>query len=163
MKLLGYSFSHPSGFTKFSHGVRFVGITAPNLFIFQPQEVIIISNIVEEAYYAQSRSTILRIVPIPNQQYVTGYNYVQFEQHDDIGIKLDRIDDIEIKILTRKEDFVDFVDECTSNKEEEMYARAYKHCKQRLKEVEMRREIYRELVMRIKEEECQEDEGYYEV
>ena len=112
MRLLGFSFSHPKELTEFIENGKYSGVTSPNIFLFQPQEIMIISNIVEEAYYAQSRPNILRIVPIPNQQEVNGYNYVQFEQHDDIGIKLDRIDDIEIKILTRKGKFVDFVDEC---------------------------------------------------
>ena len=111
MKLLGYSYSLPTGFTKFGENGSYTGLTKPNLFIFQPQELMIISNIVEEAFYAQSRPTILRIVPIPNQQEVSGYNYIQFEDHDNIGIKFDRIDDIEIKILNRKGNLVDFVDE----------------------------------------------------
>jgi hypothetical protein len=111
MRLLGFSFSHPKDLTDYSPNRKHVGVTSPNLSIFQPQEIMIISNIVEESYYAQSRPNILRIVPIPDQQQVTGYNYVQFEQHDDIGIKLDRIDDIEIKILTRKGELVDFIDD----------------------------------------------------
>ena len=112
MRMLGFSYSYPAGVTKFEKNGTFVGVTQPNLFMFQPQEVMIITNIVEEAYYAQSRPTILRIVPIPNQREVTGYNYIQFEKHDNINIKFDRIDDIEIKILTRKGNPVDFVDEC---------------------------------------------------
>ena len=112
MKLLGFSYSHPTGLTKFVENTTYTAITQPSLFSFQPQELILISNIVEEAYYAQSRPTILRIVPIPNQQEVIGYNYIQFEEHDNIGIKLDRIDDIEIKIITRKGNIVEFVDEC---------------------------------------------------
>ena len=82
------------------------------MFLFQPQELVIISNIVEESYYAQSRPNILRIVSIPNQREVSGYNYVQFEQQDDIGLKIDQIDYIEVKILTRKGKLVEFVDEC---------------------------------------------------
>ena len=35
-----------------------------------------------------------------------------FEQQDDIGLKIDRIDYIEVKILTRKGKLVEFVDEC---------------------------------------------------
>ena len=111
MRLLGFSFSHPKELTEFIENGKYSGVTSTNIFLFQPQEIMIISNIVEEAYYAQSRPNILRIVPIPDQQQVTGYNYVQFEQHDDIGIKLDRIDDIEIKILTRKGELVDFIDD----------------------------------------------------
>ena len=64
----------------------------------------------EEAFYAQSRPTILRIVPILEQTNYIGYNYVQFEEHDNVPVKLDRVHDIEIKILTRKGDYVDFVE-----------------------------------------------------
>ena len=111
MKMLGFSYSYQSGNTKFPSQTTFRGVTEPNIFIFQHQEMVIISNIVEESYYAQSRPTILKIIPIPNQQEVTGYNYIQFENHDRVKIKYDRVDDIEVKLLTRKGDFLDFVNE----------------------------------------------------
>jgi hypothetical protein len=119
MQVLGFSFSRPTVVQEFlktnekiQQEIEYQGVTSPNLFLFQPQELVINSNIVEESYYAQSRPNILRIVSIPNQQEMSGYNYVQFEQQDDIGLKLDRIDYIEIKILTRKGKLVEFVDEC---------------------------------------------------
>ena len=119
MQLLGFSFSRPAVVQEFwktnekiQQEIEYHGVTSPNLFLFQPQELVIISNIVEESYYAQSRPNILRIVSIPNQREVSGYNYVQFEQQDDIGLKIDRIDYIEVKILTRKGKLVEFVDEC---------------------------------------------------
>ena len=73
--------------------------------------MVIISNIVEESFYAQSRPTILKIISIPDQQEVTGCNYIQFDNHDGVKIKYDRVDDIEVKLLTRKGDLIDFVDE----------------------------------------------------
>ena len=82
-----------------------------NLFLLQPQEMIIISNIVEEAFYAQHRPKILKIVPIStNQSEFNAYNYIQFEEDDIIPVKLDRIDEIEISIISRKGDLIDFVD-----------------------------------------------------
>ena len=111
MKMLGFSYSYQTGNTKFSSNNIFKGITKPNIFIFQHQEMIIISNIVEESFYAQSRPTILKIISIPDQQEVTGYNYIQFENHDGVKIKYDRVDDIEVKLLTRKGNLIDFVNE----------------------------------------------------
>ena len=73
--------------------------------------MIIISNIVEEAFYAQNRPKILKIVPIStNQSEFNAYNYIQFEEDDIIPVKLDRIDEIEISIISRKGDLIDFVD-----------------------------------------------------
>ena len=111
MKMLGFSYSYQTGNTKFHSKNTFRGVTEPNIFIFQHQEMVIISNIVEESFYAQSRPTILKIIPIPNQQEVTGYNYIQFENHDGVKLKYDRVDDIEVKLLTRKGNLLDFVDE----------------------------------------------------
>ena len=76
------------------------GVTDPDLFIFQPQEIIILSNIVEESFYAQSRPNILRIIPISFQEEINVYNYVQFQTPDKIPITFDRIDDIKIDIRT---------------------------------------------------------------
>jgi hypothetical protein len=109
MKILGLSYSYHKRTEQFATGTTVIGVMEPNIFFFQPQEIIVLSDIVEEAFYAQSRPTILRIVPILNQSKFIGYNYVQFEEHDNVPIKLDRVHDIEIKILTRKGDFVDFV------------------------------------------------------
>ena len=111
MKMLGFSYSYQTGNTKFPSKTIFKGVTIPNIFIFQHQEMVIITNIVEESFYAQSRPTILKIISIPDQQEVTGYNYIQFENHDRVKIKYDRVDDIEVKLLTRKGDFLDFVNE----------------------------------------------------
>ena len=111
MKMLGFSYSYQTGNTKFPFKTVFKGVTKPNIFTFQPQEMVIISNIVEESFYAQSRPTILKIISIPDQQEVTGYNYIQFENHDGVKIKYDRVDDIEVKLLTRKGDLIDFVNE----------------------------------------------------
>ena len=82
----------------------------PNLHIFQPQEIIVISNIVEESYYAQSRPNILAVVPVPEQKRGDGYNYVQIQEHNDIPIALNRIDEIDIEIVSRKGDLIEFVD-----------------------------------------------------
>ena len=111
MKMLGFSYSYQTGNTKFPSKTVFRGVTKPNIFIFQHQEMVIISNIVEESFYAQSRPTILKIISIPDQQEVTGYNYIQFENHDGVKIKYDRVDDIEVKLLTRKGDLINFVNE----------------------------------------------------
>jgi hypothetical protein len=110
MKILGLSYSYHKTTEQFAMGTTTIGVMEPNIFIFQPQEIIVLSDIVEEAFYAQSRPTILRIVPILEQTKFIGYNYVQFEEHDNVPIKLDRVHDIEIKILTRKGDYVDFVE-----------------------------------------------------
>ena len=111
MKMLGFSYSYQTGNTKFPSKTVFKGVTKPNIFIFQHQEMVIISNIVEESFYAQSRPTILKIISIPDQQEVIGYNYIQFENHNGVKIKYDRVDDIEVKLLTRKGDLMDFVNE----------------------------------------------------
>ena len=72
--------------------------------------MIITSNIVEEAFYAQHRPKILKIVPISTKQMnFTAYNYIQFEDEDIVPVKLDRIDEIEISIITRKGDLINFV------------------------------------------------------
>ena len=85
------------------------GVTDPDLFLFQPQEIIILSNIVEESFYAQSRPNILRIIPISFQEEINVYNYVQFQTPDKIPITFDRIDDIKIDIITRKGEPVKFI------------------------------------------------------
>ena len=73
--------------------------------------MLIISNIVEEAFYAQHRPKILKIVPIStNQSNLNAYNYIQFEEEDIVPVKLDRIDEIEILIMTRQGELINFID-----------------------------------------------------
>ena len=110
LKLLGLSYSYINEETTFRTAQSITGMVDPNLYIFQPQEMIVISNIVEESYYAQSRPNILGVVPIPEQNRMDGYNYVQIQEHNDIPIALDRIDEIDIKIVSRKGDLIKFVD-----------------------------------------------------
>ena len=72
--------------------------------------MLIISNIVEEAFYAQSRPKILRISSI-SQSDSNAYNYVQFDDEDFIPLKVDRIDDIQISIMDRKGELIQFIDQ----------------------------------------------------
>ena len=109
IKLLGLSYSYLDTSIIFDNDGTFEGVTDPDLFIFQPQEIIILSNIVEESYYAQSRPNILRIIPISFQEEINVYNYVQFQTPDKIPITFDRIDDIKIDIITRKGEPVKFI------------------------------------------------------
>ena len=111
LKLLGLSLSFPHEQVIYEAGLMLRGVASPNLFMFQPQELLVLSNIVEEAFYAQNRPQILRVVPVPNQLKSNGYNFVEFEDHDNVALSVDRINDIEIKILTRKGDPVSFVDQ----------------------------------------------------
>ena len=54
---------------------------------------------------------ILKIVPIAtNQTDFNAYNYIQFDDEDIIPVKLDRIDEVKITIMTRKGDLMNFVD-----------------------------------------------------
>ena len=110
IKLLGLSHSYLDTSIMYDHENTIKGVTEPDLFIFQPQEIIVLSNIVEESFYAQSRPNILRIIPIPFQDSVNVYNYVQFQNPDKIPITFDRISDIKIDIITRKGEFVSFTD-----------------------------------------------------
>ena len=111
LKLLGLSLSFPHEQVTYEAGLMLKGVASPNLFMFQPQELLVLSNIVEEAFYAQNRPQILRVVPVPNQLKSNGYNFVEFEDHDNVAVSVDRINDIEIKIVTRKGDPVSFVDQ----------------------------------------------------
>jgi len=88
-----------------------MGVSEPLITIFQPQEIIVLSNIVEEAFYAQKRPNILKILPVPIQDKLTSYNYIEIEEFDHIPIKLDRIDEIEIKIVSRKGELIEFVND----------------------------------------------------
>ena len=111
LKILGLTHSYQDNGIIYYPQSSIVGVLEMNLFLLQPQEMIIISNIVEEAFYAQHRPKILKIVPISaNQSEFNAYNYIQFEEDDTIPVKLDRIDEIEISIISRKGDLIDFVD-----------------------------------------------------
>ena len=109
IKLLGLSYSYLDTSIIFDNDETIEGVTDLDLFIFQPQEIIILSNIVEESFYAQSRPNILRIIPISFQEEINVYNYVQFQAPDKIPITFDRIDDIKIDIITRKGEHVNFI------------------------------------------------------
>ena len=109
IKLLGLSYSYLDTSIIFDNDETIEGVTDPDLFLFQPQEIIILSNIVEESFYAQSRPNILRIIPISFQEEINVYNYVQFQTPDKIPITFDRIDDIKIDIITRKGEPVKFI------------------------------------------------------
>ena len=111
IQLLGMAHSYQTQTQTFEHGTSALGVSEPLLSIFQPQEIIVLSNIVEEAYYAQKRPNILRIVPVPIQDKFTGYNYIEFDELDNMPIKLDRIDEIEIKIVSRKGELIEFVND----------------------------------------------------
>ena len=111
LKILGLTHSYQDNGIIYYPQSSIVGVLEMNLFLLQPQEMIIISNIVEESFYAQQRPKILKIVPIStNQSDFNAYNYNQFEDDDTIPVKLDRIDEIEISIISRKGDLIDFVD-----------------------------------------------------
>ena len=111
MKLLGLTHSYLETSIIISSDSIIQGVCDPDLFIFQPQEIIVLSNIVEESFYAQSRPNILRIIPIPFQDKENIYNYVQFPNQDKIPISFDRISDIKIDIMTRKGDLVSFTNQ----------------------------------------------------
>ena len=87
------------------------GITEPQLFVYNPQEIIVILNIVEESFYAQSRPNILRIILVKKQENVSGYNFIEFQEPDNVKISINQIHDIEIKIVTRKGELVSFANE----------------------------------------------------
>ena len=111
LKILGLTHSYQNHGIVYQPQTSMDGVLKINLFLLQPQEMIIISNIVEEAFYAQHRPKILKIVPIStNHSEINAYNYIQFEEDDTIPVKLDRIDEIEISIISRKGDLIDFVD-----------------------------------------------------
>ena len=110
LKVLGLTHSYQDKGIVYHPLSSISGVLDMNLFLLQPQEMIITSNIVEEAFYAQHRPKILKIVPISTKQMnFTAYNYIQFEDEDIVPVKLDRIDEIEISIITRKGDLINFV------------------------------------------------------
>ena len=67
--------------------------------------------IVEESFYVQSRPNILRIILVKKQENVSGYNFIEFQEPDNVKISINRIHDIEIKIVTRKGELVSFSNE----------------------------------------------------
>ena len=111
LKLLGFFYSYQHKQTKFDSFDVFTAVSEPLLSLFQPQELIVLSNIVEESFYAQKRPSILRVLSVPVQDKFSGYNYLQIEHPEKIALKVDRIDEIEIMIMTRKGEFVQFIDE----------------------------------------------------
>ena len=111
LKLLGFFYSYQHTETRFSAFDIFVGVSEPLLSLFQPQELIVLTNIVEEAFYAQRRPSILRVLSVAVQDKFSGYNYIQIEEPDKIALKVDRVDEIEITIVTRKGKLVEFVDD----------------------------------------------------
>ena len=111
LKILGLTHSYQDeGITYAPHSSA-PGVLELNLYLLQPQEMMITCNVVEEAFYAQDRPKILKIVPIAtNQTDFNAYNYIQFDDEDIIPVKLDRIDEVKITIMTRKGDLMNFVD-----------------------------------------------------
>ena len=110
-QILGLSHSYQEKGIVYPPQSSISGVLDLNLFLMQPQEMLIISNIVEEAFYAQHRPKILKIVPIStNQSNLNAYNYIQFEEEDIVPVKLDRIDEIEILIMTRQGELINFID-----------------------------------------------------
>jgi hypothetical protein len=111
LKILGLTHSYQDeGITYAPHSSA-PGVLELNLYLLQPQEMMITCNVVEEAFYAQDRPKILKIVPIAtNQTDFNAYNYIQFDDEDIIPVKLDRIDEVKITIMTRKGDLINFVD-----------------------------------------------------
>ena len=111
IKMLGLTHSYQEQGISFAPHSYISGVMELNLYLHQPQEMIIISNIVEESFYAQSRPKVLKIVPIPsNQSEFNGYNYIQFDDDDFVPLKLERIDDIQISIMTRKGELIKFIE-----------------------------------------------------
>jgi hypothetical protein len=108
LHLLGLSYAFVDHRIKILPNNEMKGYTHPQIDAFQPQEIIVTSNIAEESFYARSRPNILRIVPIIDQHKTQGYNYIQFNEYDDVKVKLDQINEIAVKILTRKGELVDF-------------------------------------------------------
>ena len=84
-------------------GVPVKGLADPELVLYQPKEMVVTTNIVEESFYAQSRPNILRIIPVKNQEKSTGsYNFIEFQEQDNIKLSVNRIQNIEIKLKNLK-------------------------------------------------------------
>ena len=108
LHLLGLSYSFVDHNMNVLPNTEIKGCKHPQIDAFQPQEIIVTSNIVEEAFYARSRPNIIRIVPIIDQHKIQGYNYIQFNEYDHVNIKLNMINEIDIQMLTRKGTLIDF-------------------------------------------------------
>ena len=111
IKMLGLTHSYQEDGISFPPHTDISAVMELNMYLHQPQEMIIITNIVEESFYAQSRPKVLKIVPIPTDQMeFNAYNHIQFDDEDFVPLKLKRIDDIQISILTRKGDLIKFIE-----------------------------------------------------
>ena len=111
LKMLGFTHSYQDDGIIYAPQSVVLGVLELNLYLLQPQEMMITCNIVEEAFYAQDRPKILKIVPIAtNQIDFNAYNYTQFDDEDIVPVKLDRIDEVEISMMTRKGNLINFVD-----------------------------------------------------
>ena len=111
LKILGLTHSYQDEGITYAPNSSASGVLELNLYLLQPQEMMITCNVVEEAFYAQDRPKILKIVPIAtNQTDFNAYNYIQFDDEDIIPVKLDCIDEVKITIMTRKGDLMNFVD-----------------------------------------------------
>ena len=111
LKILGLTHSYQDDGIVYAPQSVVLGVLELSLYLLQPQEMMITCNIVEGAFYAQDRPKILKIVPIAtNQIDFNAYNYIQFDDEDIVPVKLDRIDEVEISIMTRKGDLINFVD-----------------------------------------------------
>ena len=112
LKILGLTHSYQDDGITYAPQSSVIGVLEINLYLIQPQEMMITCNVVEEAFYAQDRPKILKIVPIAtNQSDFNAYNYIQFDDEDVVPVKLDRIDEIKISMMTRKGDLINFVDQ----------------------------------------------------
>ena len=111
LKILGLTHSYQNDGITYAPHSFIAGVLEINLYLLQPQEMMITCNVVEEAFYAQDRPKILKIVPIAtNQSDFNAYNYIQFDDEDIVPVKLDRIDEVRISMMTRKGDLINFVD-----------------------------------------------------
>ena len=112
LKILGLTHSYQDDGITYAPQSSVIGVLEINLYLIQPQEMMITCNVVEEAFYAQDRPKILKIVPIAtNQSNFNAYNYIQFDDEEVVPVKLDRIDEIKISMMTRKGDLINFVDQ----------------------------------------------------
>ena len=111
LKILGLTHSYQDDGITYAPQSSTIGVLEINLYLIQPQEMMITCNVVEEAFYAQDRPKILKILPIAtNQSDFNAYNYIQFDDDDIVPVKLDRIDEVNISMMTRKGDLINFVD-----------------------------------------------------
>ena len=112
MRILGMTHSFLESQIIYPEGRIIESVARTQLFLYQPKEIIATSNIVEESFYAQSRPNILRVIPVREQKSSIGsYNFIEFQEQDNIRLSINRIQDIEIKLHTRKGDLVNFIEE----------------------------------------------------